>query len=232
MIASSNLSTARRRLVAVTAAVLVVAATVVMGLFALGGEPDDAATPPSTPLEPIPPFPQEPSAAPSMEPGERQDLPELRETTDSRVYARSVATAVFTWDTTSGLTPRDYANNVLAGSDPSGVETAGLMTDLASYLPADDVWRQLRQYETKQTLRIESYWIPATWDEAVDEARDQIPEGTYAVNIRGTRQREGVWDGRQDSTKDVVEFTVFMGCPPRFEDRCYLLRLSELNNPL
>lgn len=52
------------------------------------------------------------------------------------------------------------------------------------------------------------------------------------MNIRGTRQRDGVSDGQQDTPKEQVEFTVFMGCPPRFDDRCYLLRLSELNNPL
>jgi hypothetical protein len=231
VIASPNLSTTRRRAIAVAAAVLVTGAVIVTGLYALAGEPDKAATS-TTSLEPVPSLPQEPGESPTVGGDESRGLPELRETTDSRVYARSVATALFTWDTTSGLTPRDYANNILAGADPSGVETAGLMTDLAAYLPADDVWRQLRQYQTKQSLRIESYWIPTAWDQAVDEARDQIPEGTYAVNIRATRQRDGVWDGQEDTTKDVVEFTVFVGCPPRFDDRCYLLRLSELNNPL
>lgn len=231
MITSRSISPVRRRLIAAVAGFLVLAVAIVMGLYGIGGEPDEAPT--SSPsFEPVPSLPQEPSDAPSTELEARPGLPELRETTDSRVYARSVAEALFTWDTTSGLTPRDYADNIITGSDPSGVETAGLMTDLASYLPADDVWRELRQYQTKQSLRIESYWIPPAWDEAVDEARGQIPEGTTAVNIRGTRQRDGVWDGQEDTTKEQVEFTVFMGCPPRFDDQCYLLRLSELNNPL
>jgi hypothetical protein len=231
VITSPNLPPARRRIMAATAGSVVLVGAIVVGLYALGGDAEpERISPPS--LHAVPSLPQEPSGTPATELDERQGLPELRETTDSRVYARSVAEALFTWDTASGLTPRNYADNIIAGSDPSGVETAGLMTDLASYLPADDVWRQLRQYQTKQSLRIESYWVPTAWDQAVDEARGQIPEGTYAVNIRGTRQRDGVWDGQEETTKEVVEFTVFVGCPPRFDDRCYVLRLSQLDNPL
>ena len=87
----------------------------------------------------------------------------LPETNDAVPYAREVANALFTWDTMSGLTPRDYANVLIADADPSGIETGGLITDVATYLPADDVWAQLRQYETRQWLEVYGIQVPGSW---------------------------------------------------------------------
>jgi hypothetical protein len=175
--------------------------------------------------------PQPEIGTPSPRPQSWQDLPSLPMTSDPIRYATTVAEAVFTWDTTSGLSPREYTNVVLADADPSGVEASGLLTDLSLYMPDDDTWRGLREHETAQSITIDTAHIPDSWPRIKQEAGERLAEGTTAVTIEGTRHRSGVWAGRPANANHDVAFTVFVGCPPMF-DRCHLLRLSQLDNPL
>lgn len=76
----------------------------------------------------------------------------LPHTTDPIDYARAVAASLFDWDTTSGLLPNDYSAAVLADADPSGEETPGLLTDVATYLPTVEQWLDLATMEVTQPL--------------------------------------------------------------------------------
>ena len=51
------------------------------------------------------------------------------------------------------------------------------------------------------------------------------------MTITGTRHRAGVWKGEVAESSYPVSFTVFVACQPSF-DRCHVLRLSQLDNPL
>jgi len=73
--------------------------------------------------------------------------------------------------------------------------------------------------------------VPAGWASAVDQAHGELRPGTIAVTIDGTRHRTGIWNGEASSTASPVSFTVFVACPPAF-DRCRVLRLSQLDDPL
>ena len=73
--------------------------------------------------------------------------------------------------------------------------------------------------------------MPEQWADAIEASGNQITEGTYAYTIEGTRHRAGVWYDDPVVSEHPVAFTVFLSCKPVF-DRCHLLRLSELDNPL
>lgn len=155
----------------------------------------------------------------------------LPHTTDPIAYARAVAISLFNWDTTAGFLPTDYTSAVLADADPSGEETPGLLTDVATYLPTVEQWLDLGAMEVEQTIEIEESYVPDSWTDAVEQAHGQLRPGTTAVTIRGTRHRTGVWNGEAAESSYPVSFTVFAACRPSFE-RCHVLRLSELDNPL
>ena len=155
----------------------------------------------------------------------------LPETNDAIAYARAVATGLFDWDTTAGYLPADYQAPVLAEADPSGEEAPGLISDVDMYFPTVDQWLDLATMEVAQTLTIESAEVPTSWHLAVEQAHGELRPGTIAVTIAGTRTRTGVWNGEQSTTSSSVAFTVFIACRPAF-DRCHVLRLSELDNPL
>jgi hypothetical protein len=157
--------------------------------------------------------------------------PALPHTTDPVRYARAVASALFTWDTRSALQPQDHADPVIADADPSGYETNGLVADLNGYLPAAQMWQQLRQYATTQWLTIDKTYIPHSWIGIAESAGAQIDEGTAAVTIEGTRHRAGIWQGNPATVDYRVSFTVFLACAPTFK-RCHTLRLSRLDEPL
>ncbi|GAA4699896.1 hypothetical protein GCM10023349_15430 [Nocardioides conyzicola] len=159
-----------------------------------------------------------------------QDRP-LPHTGDPVTYARAVASSLFDWDTTTGFLPVDYTAPVLADADPSGEETPGLLIDVATYLPTLEQWLDLGAMEVAQSLAIDEASIPASWAVADEQARGQLRPGTTAVTINGTRRRSGTWDGTAAETSSPVSFTVFVACAPSF-DRCHVLRLSELDNPL
>jgi len=155
----------------------------------------------------------------------------LPHTNDAVTYARAVASALFDWDTAVGFLPADYQAPVLADADPSGEETSGLITDVATYMPTVNQWLDLGAMDVTQTLSITSAEVPAGWASAVDQAHGELRPGTTAVTIEGTRHRTGIWNGEASSTSSPVSFTVFVACPPAF-DRCRVLRLSQLDNPL
>jgi hypothetical protein len=216
--------TGRQALLLVAAVALL--ATVVVGVYGLvrgpGGEasPSLASTSPESAVATH-------SDAPAADLRDRS----LPHTTDPIAYARAVATSLFDWDTSSGYLPADYTAAVLADADPSGEETPGLLDDVATYLPTTDQWLDLGAMDVVQTIEIASASVPASWPAALAQAHGQLRPGTTAVTIIGTRRRSGVWNGQPAASSYPVSFTVFVACRPAF-DRCHVLRLSQLDNPL
>lgn len=155
----------------------------------------------------------------------------LPRTDDPVLYARAVASALFDWDSASGLLPTDYAAPVLADADPSGEEVSGLMADVPTFVPTTDQWLALAEMEVAQSLTIQSAAVPESWRQALAQSRGQLRPGTSAVTITGVRSRTGIWDDEPVQTMSEVSFTVFVACPPAFA-RCRILRLSQLDNPL
>ncbi len=177
--------------------------------------------------------PRTTSAAPHT-PGDDPTAPELSQlprTNDAERYARAVALALFEWDTFTLLTPADHRAVLIDDADPTGTETPGLIADLDGYVPSASTWRDLAEYRTRQHLAIERVYVPEQWEEAVAASGGQIAEGTIAYTVEGIRHREGVWYDEPASSAHPVAFTVFVSCEPVF-DRCHLLRLSQLDNPL
>lgn len=223
----------RRRLIALVSALVVIVVLAGVGVYGLltgpptsdrgpdrggGTRPGPVVTAPGEPT---------PTGTPSL-----PALPEVEASDDPETFARNVATALFAWDTASGLMPLDYSSVVLAVGDPSGAEQAGLASDVAAYLPTREAWLELRQYATAQHLTIEDAFVPEAWDTAVEQAQPgQLAPGTVAYTIEGTRHREGVWNDEQVTSEHPVAFTVFIVCAPAYET-CHLLRLSQLDNPL
>ncbi|MFI8526302.1 hypothetical protein ACIGB8_17720 [Promicromonospora sukumoe] len=147
------------------------------------------------------------------------------QTIDPDVFARSVAGALFAWDTTSTNLP-DLTEQLLTVVDPSGEETPGLLLDLRTYLPTPKAWTHLGQYQTRQWLDVTAVTEPAEWREGLAQAPDgAVVEGTAARTITGIRHRAGTWDGAAVSASSQVQFTIFMSCAPAYE-QCHLLRLS------
>ncbi|MDI6910451.1 hypothetical protein [Nocardioides sp.] len=146
-------------------------------------------------------------------------------------FARQVATALFAWDTRTTSTPQSVTEQLVAVADPTGESSAGLVSDVANYLPTDQVWIELRKYETRQWIEVGSVEIPDLWATAEAQAGDELLPGTTAFTIRGTRHREGVWEGEDVASQHGVAFTVFIVCAPTYPE-CHLLRLSKLDDPL
>lgn len=154
------------------------------------------------------------------------------ETSDPAVFAVSAAQVLFSWDTTASTPLNEYTGRLLAVADPSGEESAGLATDLTTYLPSPESWEDLKTYQTRQWIDITSYEVPDGWNSAQDNAKSpDIAAGSVAYTISGLRRRSGIWQGDTAKTVDEVAFTVFMTCKPTY-DTCRLLRISQLNNPL
>lgn len=217
----------RRRLVVLLAVSLgVVAALVGVGLYGLVLAPSPGAvTPTNEPTGPVS-APDVSTPAPSG-----STLPAILSTTDAEAFARDAAEALITWNTTE-FELTDYAQVIVDAGDPSGFETAALASDVRSYFPTADAWAQLRTYGTRQWLTIDDVYIPASWDDALDQAAegDLLP-GTIAYTVSGTRHREGVVGTDRQETSRPIAFTLFIACKPSFNE-CHLLRLSEVDNPL
>ena len=211
----------RRLIIAVTAAGLVLVSLVGMGLYGLGRNP--AHTPATSVIG------STTVANPSPTGGAQ--LNGLVHTDNPVTYARAVAQALFEWDTMSRLPPENYQSVVSEDADPAGIETSGLVNDLAVYFPTDAQWQQLRQYKTAETLTIQRAYIPPTWAQAVALDPKTIRPGTTAVTIDAVRHRTGNWYGTPATTSDPASFTVFVACQPTFP-RCHILRLSGLNTAL
>jgi len=155
----------------------------------------------------------------------------LPRTNDPIEFARAVASALFDWDTATGYLPADFEAPVLAAADPSGEETPGLIDDIGTYLPSLDQWLDLATMNVTQSLTIDSAQVPADWASTVAQAHGELRPGTTAITITGRRHRNGIWNGEPAATSLPVSFTVFVACRPAF-DRCQVLRLSQLDNPL
>lgn len=218
----------RRLIITLTATGLVIAVLAGIGVYGLitgpqgnTDAPGDRPPAPTAPLDPT---------DPNGQPGEAE-LPALPRTNNPESYARAVAEALFTWDTFILLTPSDHRGVLIEDADPTGTETPGLIADLDGYFPSAATWRDLAEYRTRQHLEIDRVFIPAQWEEAVAASGGQIAEGTVAYTVEGTRHRDGVWYDDPVESAHAVAFTVFVSCEPVF-DRCHLLRLSELDNPL
>jgi len=220
---TTDASRSRRRVVVIVttaALVLVLVGVGVYGLVTGSRTPDP---PPADPAS---------QSAPVTPGGDSRELAPIPETGDPEEFARSVAEALFAWDTASGLMPLDYTSVLLEVADPTGVEQAGLASDVAGYLPTRDSWTELRKYGTTQRLEITNVFVPEAWAEAVEQAQPgQLVEGTTAITIEGVRHRAGVWNDEPVDSAHEVAFTVFVVCEPAY-DTCHLLRLSELDNPL
>lgn len=159
---------------------------------------------------------------------------------EPEAFAVAVAEALFTWDTTSGYGPVDYAQ--MLADVTADKEADAAATDVRAYLPAPDAWAQLRTHQTRQWLTIDTIDIPDVWEDAVAQAAPgQIPDGTIAYTITGTRHRTGYWGTDPITTTHPVAFTLFLTCTPEhttapsadpLTETCALLRLSQLDNPL
>ena len=217
----------RRQLLLVLGGVLAIT-TIAVGIYGLVRQPD--APPSVSAIGEAASDVEEPVDLATPVPVAVEDRP-LPHTTDPIRYAGAIAASLFDWDTTSGLLPTDYTAAVLADADPSGEETPGLLTDVATYLPSTEEWLDLATMDVSQSLTIDEAVVPESWAAAVDQARGQLRPGTTAVTITGTRHRKGMWDGEVAEISYDVAFTVFVACPPAFE-RCRVLRLSQLDNPL
>ncbi|GAB7003963.1 hypothetical protein JCM18899A_14350 [Nocardioides sp. AN3] len=225
--------TGRRWLLAVGG--LATCATMVVGLYGILHSPADqrSESTQATPVQVLasPPIPQStPSSTPALTPQAFEDRA-LPHTTDPVVYARAVGASLFDWETSTGLLPADYSAAVLADADPSGEETAGLITDVTTYLPTLEQWLNLAAMDVTQSLDITHAAVPASWSTALARAHGNLRPGTTAITITGTRRRTGTWHGALAHTSSPVAFTVFLACPPAF-DRCHLLRLSQVDHPL
>lgn len=214
----------RYALIAAAIVLMLLAGVGVYGLLA--GPTRQPATRPSATTPPS----LMPSASASPSPTALKP-PSVQESRDPDVLARNLATALFTWDTGVGLWPLDYTASILAVGDPTGVEQAGLASDVAAYLPSRGQWVELRKHATRQSLTITRAYVPDAWGEAERQAQPgQLPSGATAITIQGTRHRSGEWDGRPVGEDFTVSFTIFLACPTGAS--CHVLRLSQLNNPL
>lgn len=165
-------------------------------------------------------------------PSTRGDAGAVARTSDPQSFAVSVAWALFDWDTTASVPLNVYTGRLLAVADPSGEESAGLVTDLSTYLPSPASWADLTGYRVRQWIDINSYAVPDTWDQTrTDDAGHELAAGTTSYTVTGLRRRSGIWQGKPAQTVDRVTFTIFMTCRPTY-DTCKLLRLSQLNHPL
>jgi hypothetical protein len=153
-------------------------------------------------------------------------------TDDPAEFASVVAAAIFDWETTSGHGVEESVARLVAIADPTGEETPGLVADLTGYLPTATAWGDLRTYSTRQWLEVDSVQVPSLWPRAVAEAPEgSLLSGSAAYTVSGVRHRAGVWQGESVASEHEVAFTVFMVCGPSY-DRCHLLRLSRLDEPL
>lgn len=211
----------RRLIIVLTVAAVAVVALAGVGIYGLLVGPPEHPDPAASPTAP------QDAQQPGHDFGSNTLVP-IAVTDDAEDFARSVALALFEWDTMRITAPAKVVEHLMATAEPSGIEAHGLYQDVQSYLPTTSQWRQLRQYETRQQLNIQALFIPESWPAILADPANSITEDVTAVTVDGTRIREGGWHG-QDTVKEFpVSFTMFLSCPSD-GDRCYLLRLSALD---
>ena len=221
-----------RLIIPLAAAGIILAVLIGVGIYGLVAGPPSPRPGPADPTGPSTPG----TVAPTSRTPGTTELPELPETRSPERFAEAVAEALFEWDTFTTFTPDDHRAVLLAAADPSGAETPGLISDLSNYLPSAATWRDLQDYRTAQWIDLDRLYVPDQWYEAVDAADGQIADGQIAdgliaYTVEGTRHRAGVWFDEEVTSELPVAFTMFLSCPPA-TDRCVLLRLSQLDNPL
>ena len=150
-------------------------------------------------------------------------------TPNAELFARSVARALFNWDTRHEGGPAEWAQVPLDVADAE--EAPALASDVRGYLPSPEMWERLSAYGTRQRLDVESVAIPKSWSTARDQATaGQLPPGAAALTITGTSHRVGTWNTEVIRTERPVAFTIFVAC--KEGQPCVLLRLSQLDRPL
>lgn len=148
---------------------------------------------------------------------------------DAEQFARTIATSLFTWDTTIGQDASEFMQPLIDAADPE--EAPGLVSDLRGYYPDQESWAKLRDAHTRQWLTIDALTIPSTWPAVTEQAAPGlIPPGAGAFTVTGTRHRAGIWDGQSVTDAHPVSFTIFIACPAG--DACRLLRLSAADQPM
>ena len=151
------------------------------------------------------------------------------QTPDAELFVRAVAGSLFDWDTRNTDGPSDWAQPLVDVAAPD--EAPAVAADVRSYIPSEEMWNRLSTYGTRQRLEISAIAIPETWPAALAQATPgQIPDSAAAYTVTGTRHRIGSWGAEPVYSEQPVAFTVFVVCPPA--DKCTLLRLSQLGNPL
>jgi hypothetical protein len=208
----------RRLLVAALAAMLLPAAIVTYSLLGNRHQSDGTRGAVDEPAAPA-----TPSAAPQTN--------ESLRASDAETFAQGVAEVLFNWDTHEMTTPTSTRELLVAVADPTGESSAGLVADIANYLPTEEIWLELRKYETRQWIEVTSIDVPDQWATALEQAGDELAPGTVALTVRGVRHRSGVWEGEDVASEHDVAFTVFAVCAPTYPE-CHLLRLSRLDDPL
>ena len=108
----------RTRLIVLLAAGLVIVLLAGIGIYGLILGPD---TSPPHDRDPEPGASSSPVESGTPRPGR---IAAVVGSGDPEEFARNVATAVFAWDTGSGLMPLDYSAGILEVGDPSGTENA------------------------------------------------------------------------------------------------------------
>src|SRR5687767_2246038 len=69
-------------------------------------------------------------------------------------FARSVARALFSWDTRHEGGPSPWAQVLVDVADPD--EGPAVASDIRGFLPVTQMWEQLAEYGTRQWLEVES----------------------------------------------------------------------------
>jgi hypothetical protein len=209
-----------RLVIAIVGSGIALIVLMVIGIYGLLRGPAQA----SQPERPAP------GAPVSATPTARADRPQpVLVTSNPELFARSIAHALFNWDTRYKGDLSEWVQALVDVADAE--EAAAVASDVRGYLPGAESWKQLSAYGTRQWLELESIAVPDAWSTALDQAAaGQIPRGATAFTVVGTRHRAGTWDTEVVLTDRTVAFTVFVVCPG--QESCRLLRLSKLDQPL
>ncbi|HEY0238714.1 MAG TPA: hypothetical protein VGC37_08715 [Friedmanniella sp.] len=145
---------------------------------------------------------------------------------DPVAFATWLTRQLLTWDTTSQASPADHGADVVDAGDPPSAEATGFAADVAAYLPDEEQWAALAQMRVAQDVTIARAYVPDQWATALQGADPgDLPDGTAAVTIEGTRHRTGWWQDHEQTTQTPVTLTVVVDCPPDGTG-CRALRLS------
>ena len=210
----------RRFIIAVICGGLTLILLMAIGVYGLIRGPEKASHPDRPAVE---------TSAPTVSPERAGEPRPVLVTSNAEHFARSVARALFNWDTRHEGGPAEWAQVLLDVADAE--EAPALASDVRGYLPSPEMWVRLSAYGTRQRLDVESIAIPKLWSTARDQATaGQLPPGAAALTITGTSHRVGTWNTEVIRTERPVAFTIFVAC--KEGQPCVLLRLSQLDRPL